>query len=575
MVFWSITLIVSVKYVIFVMRADNEGEGGVLALAALIRRLITSKGARSALVVLLGVFGASLFFGDSVITPAISVLSAVEGVKVAAPSLSDLVLPIGAAILACLFAVQRWGTHRVGRMFGPVMLLWFISIALCGLPEIARHPGILQGLSPVYVVTFVVDHPYITFIAMGAVVLSITGAEALYADMGHFGRAPIRRAWFAIVFPALIINYLGQGALILNQRGAVQNPFYLLVPGWAQIPMIVLATLATVIASQAVISGAYSVSRQAVRLGFLPHLTVRQTSTVESGQIYVPSVTALLFIGVLALMFGFRSSAHLATAYGVAVTGTLIITTTLFLMVAAIGWKWPLWKLLAAGVVFGGLEITFFAANLTKVLHGGWLPLLIALALFTLMSTWQRGRIVVDKRRKELEGPLDRFIEHIHTHEVRRVPGTAVFPHPTRETTPLALRANVRFNHIMHERVVIVLVQPETVPHVPPAERLQIDDLGYADDGIVHLTVRYGFQDEQDIPATLHQARTAGGELDVDPANATYFLSRVSLQRGDSRALPRWRKRLFIGLAHNAANPAEYFHLPDDRTVVVGNHLEL
>ncbi len=575
MVFWSITIVVSVKYVIFVMRADNDGEGGVLALAALIRRLFASRGRRAGLVIVLGIFGGSLFFGDSVITPAISVLSAVEGIKVAAPSLSDLVLPLGAAILALLFAVQRWGTHRVGRMFGPVMLVWFVAIALCGLPQIARHPGVLQSLSPLYAVTFVVDHPYITFIAMGAVVLAITGAEALYADMGHFGRPPIRRAWFAVVFPALIVNYLGQSALILHQRSAIANPFYLLVPSWARIPMIVLATLATVIASQAVISGAYSVSRQAVRLGYLPQLTVRQTSTVESGQIYVPSVNALLFIGVLALMFGFRSSAHLATAYGVAVTGTLIITTTLFLIVAAISWKWQWWKLLIAGVVFGGLEVTFFAANLTKVVHGGWLPLLIALAIFTVMTTWQRGREVVTTRRTEMEGPLDKFVEHIHQHEVRRVPGTAVFPHPTRDTTPLALRANVRFNHIMHERVIIVLVQPETVPHVPLAQRLHIDDLGYADDGIVHLTVRYGFQDEQDIPATLRQARKRGGELDVDPATATYFLSRVTLHRGDSRAMPRWRKRLFIGLAHNAANPAEYFHLPDDRTVVVGNHLEL
>ncbi|HEX3812427.1 MAG TPA: potassium transporter Kup [Mycobacteriales bacterium] len=575
MVFWSITLVVSVKYVVFVLRADNDGEGGVLALAALMRRLVSGAGRRAVLVVLLGVFGASLFYGDSVITPAISVLSAVEGLKVAAPSLSDLVLPIGAVILGLLFAVQRWGTHRVGRLFGPIMVIWFVTLAVAGLPQIVAHPGILRGLSPTYVVTFVFDHPYITFIAMGAVVLAITGAEALYADMGHFGRSPIRRAWFAVVFPALTINYLGQGALILHRPGAVQNPFYLLVPHWARIPMVVLATLATVIASQAVISGAFSVSRQAVRLGFLPQLTVRQTSTVESGQIYVPAVNWLLFVGVLILMFGFRSSARLATAYGVAVTGTLIITTTLFLIVAGAAWHWSRRKLIAAGVVFGVVEVTFFAANLTKVLHGGWLPLLIATAIFVVMTTWQRGRELVTSRRTDLEGPLADFIEHLHRHEVPRVPGTAVFLHPTKETVPLALRANVRYNHVMHERVVIVLVRPESVPYVPPAERISIDELGYADDGVVHLTVRFGFQDEQDIPATLSHARDKSTELDIDPDSATYFLSRISLRRGANGALSTWRKRLFIGLAHNAANPAEYFHLPDDRTVVMGSHVDL
>jgi KUP system potassium uptake protein len=580
LVFWSITVVVSVKYVLFVLRADNEGEGGVLALAALMRRLTGGAGRRTMLVVLLGVFGASLFYGDSVITPAISVLSAVEGLKVATPSLGHLVLPIGAVIIAVLFSAQRWGTHRVGRLFGPVMIFWFATLAVTGLPQIIAHPGILRGLSPTYIVAFGAAHPYTAFLAMGAVVLVITGAEALYADMGHFGRPPIRRAWFAVVFPALTVNYLGQGALILHQPAAVGNPFFLLVPSWGRIPMVVLATLATVIASQAVISGAFSVSRQAVRLGFLPHLTVRQTSTRESGQIYVPAINWLLFAGVLVLMFGFGSSSRLATAYGVAVTGTLLITTTLFLILARASWKWAAWKLVAAGLVFGGVEVLFFTANLTKVVHGGWLPLLIAAGIFTVMTTWQRGREIVTARRVELEGPLREFLEDLHEQQVARVPGTAVFPHLSKDTTPLALRANVAYNHVLHERVVIVTVQSENVPHVRHDAKLTVDNLGHDGDGVVHLTARYGFQDDQDIPeivrhACAHAAREHATELDFDAETAFYFLSRITIQRGDDRALRPWRKRLFLGLAHNAASPASYFHLPDHRTVVMGFQLEL
>jgi len=547
----------------------------VLALAALMRRLTGGRGRLTAVVLLLGVVGASLFYGDSVITPAISVLSAVEGVKVATPSLSSAVLPIAAAIVVVLFVVQRWGTHRVGRLFGPVMIIWFLMLAVIGLPQIIAHPAVLRGLSPTYIVTFVSAHPYTAFLAMGAVVLAITGAEALYADMGHFGRPPIRRAWFAVVFPALTINYLGQGALILHRPAAVGNPFFLLVPSWGRIPMVVLATMATVIASQAVISGAFSVSRQAVRLGLLPHLTVRQTSTRESGQIYVPAVNWLLFAAVLVVMFGFGSSSRLATAYGVAVTGTLLITTALFLIVARTSWNWPVWKLLLIGVVFGGTEVTFFAANLTKITHGGWLPLLIAAALVTVMTTWQRGRDIVTARRIELEGPLDWFIQDLHHDPVQRVPGTAVFPHLSKETTPLALRANVAYNQVLHERVIIVTVKSENVPHVDSADRLAVDNLGDSEDGIVHLTACYGFQDDQDIPAILRAARNHDTELDIDPDTAFYFLSRITLERGTDHALRSWRKRLFIALAHNAASPAHYFCLPDDRTIVMGFHVEL
>jgi KUP system potassium uptake protein len=578
LVFWSITVVVSIKYLLFVLRADNEGEGGVLALAALLRRLTGGKGRRAGMLLLLGVFGASLFYGDSVITPAISVLSAVEGLKIVTPDLSHAVLPIGAAILAVLFVTQRWGTHQIGRVFGPVMIVWFVVLAALGLPEIARHPGILRGLSPTYIVSFVTAHPYTTFIAMGAVVLAITGAEALYADMGHFGRPPIRRAWFALVFPALTLNYLGQGALILHSPTAVQNPFYLMAPGWSRLPLVILATFATVIASQAVISGAFSVSRQAVRLGFLPHLTIRQTSTRESGQIYVPAINWLLFAGVLLLMFGFRSSSKLATAYGVAVTGTLLITTALFLVVARTAWKWPIWKLVVAGVVFGGVETVFFAANLTKIVHGGWLPLSIATVIFLVMTTWQRGRQTVTARRLELEGPLTDFLDEVHARKLTRVPGTAVFPHLSKDTTPLALRANLAYNQVLHEQVIIVTFAPSTVPHIPLADRLTIDHLG---DGIVHITALTGFQDAQDIPEILCAASSSaadGGELDeldVNPDSAFYFLSRISIQPGTDHAMARWRKRLFIFLAHNAASPAAYFHLPENRTVVMGSQIEL
>jgi KUP system potassium uptake protein len=529
----------------------------------------------------LGVIGAALFYGDSLITPAISVLSSVEGIEVAAPSAHDVVLPVGIAILTVLFLVQRWGTHVVGRLFGPVMVIWFVVLAITGLPHVIAHPGILRGLSPTYVGSFVADHPYTAFIAMGAVVLAITGAEALYADMGHFGRRPIRFSWFALVFPALIINYLGQGALILESPSSISNPFYLLTPSWARIPMVVLATAATVIASQAVISGAFSVSRQAVRLGFLPHLTVRHTSTRESGQIYVPAVNWLLFAGVLLLMLTFRSSNKLATAYGLAVTGTLLLTTTLFLILARSAWKWPMWRLVLAAVVFGGTELTFFAANLTKVVHGGWLPLVIAVIVVTVMMTWQRGRSIITKRRNNIEGSLDEFVEKMRTTNPTRVPGTAVFPHPTKETTPIALRANWEFNHVLHERVVVVSVVSENVPHVPMDERLAVDELGYADDGIVHLAMRFGFQDEQDIPEMLTHAQGMSDELDIELDHVLFFLSRITIERGTERPaehderMARWRKRLFIGLAHNAASPAAYFCLPVDRTVVMASQVEL
>jgi KUP system potassium uptake protein len=576
LMFWAITLIVSIKYVTVVMRADNHGEGGVMALVALIRRLLGEVHGGTRAVVALGVLGASLFYGDTLITPAISVLSAVEGLKVAAPGLSHLVLPLAAVILTGLFAVQRFGTGRVGALFGPVMAVWFLTLAVAGIGGIARHPSVLAGLSPTYAVQFVVSHPYIAFVAIGAIVLVITGAEALYADMGHFGRPPIARAWFIAVFPALTLNYLGQAALILNQPEATTNPFFLLLPSWARFPMVVLATMATVIASQAVISGAFSVTRQAIQLGFVPALTIRQTSEHEGGQVFLPAVNGVLFVGVMALMLGFGSSARLATAYGVAVTGALLIDTVLLLVVARALWHWRGWQLVLAAIGFGGVELAFFSGNLVKVLHGGWLPLLIAISVFTVMTTWQRGRVIVTANRTEQEGPLQDFVDRLHDRPLHRVAGTAIFPHPTKDTTPLALRANVRHNHVLHERVVIVSARATTEPRVPADERLQLDDFGYDDDGIFHLTLYYGFSERPDLPSALRQACRSGAlDVRVDPDTASYFLSRATLELTRDPGMPRWRKSLFVALAHNAANPAVYFGLPGDRTVVMGTHVHL
>jgi KUP system potassium uptake protein len=577
MMFWSITLIVSIKYISVLMRADNNGEGGVMALTALARRLYASRGGKATPLVVLGILGVSLFYGDSLITPAISVLSAVEGVRVAAPALGHVVVPVAAVILAVLFAAQRFGTGKVGALFGPVMLLWFGALAVAGIAGIVARPGVLVGLSPTYAVSFVAGHPFIAFVAMGAIVLVITGAEALYADMGHFGRPPIRRAWFFVVFPALVLNYLGQASLILRHTESTKNPFFLLFPTWAQLPMVVLATGATVIASQAVISGAFSLSRQAVQLGLLPPVTVRQTSEHEGGQIYLPGVNALLFVGVMVVMLTFRSAERLATAYGVSVTGALVIDTVLMLVVARVLWHWQPWKLALAAVAFGGVELTFLSANLSKVLHGGWLPLVIAVLVFTVMTTWRRGREIVGGNRRVQEGSLSEFVDDVNERGLPRVPGTAVFPHPGKETTPLALRANVQHNGVLHENVLIVSASAESVPHVTAEDRFTLDHLGYDNDHIQHLSIHFGFSDEPDIPAALRQA-SAEGVLDAeqaDVADASYFLSRGPIRRTKGHGMAQWRKVLFLVLARNAADPTAYFGLPVDRTVTMGSPVDV
>ncbi|WP_431220063.1 potassium transporter Kup [Leifsonia xyli] len=510
LMFWSVTIIVSIKYLGVLMRADNDGEGGVMALAALAKRLYAGHASRAGTLLVIGIVGVALFYGDSIITPAISVLSAVEGLHVTVPAISHMVIPIAAVILILLFAVQRYGTGKVGVLFGPVMVLWFAVLAAAGLVMVVQHPDVLLGLSPTYAVTFIVAHPTVSFIALGAVVLVITGAEALYADMGHFGRSPIRRAWFFLVFPALTINYLGQAALILHDPAARANPFFLLIPEWGRLPMVVLATMATVIASQAVISGAFSLSRQAVQLGLLPPLTIRQTSKQEGGQIYLPAINFLLFLGVITVMLAFGSSDRLSTAYGISVTGALVVDTVLLLLVARPLWHWAPWKIVLAGIAFGGLELAFLAGNLSKIINGGWVPLLIAAVVILIMTTWRRGRQLVQEDRKRKEGSLSDFIEEVRRKNLPRVPGIAIFPHPNKDTTPLALRANVKHNHILHEHVIIVSITTAQVPHVPPSEAFEYDDLGYADDGIEHLSIRFGFSDKPDIPRALRAACRQG-----------------------------------------------------------------
>ena len=578
LIFWSVTIIVTVTYVLLVMRADNDGEGGIMALIALIRRRALPGGRRAkAVLAALGIFGASLFFGDSMITPAISVLSAVEGVKVAAPSVSDLVIPITVAIIVVLFLVQRLGTGAVGRLFGPVMAVWFTVLGVLGVRGIAAHPVILEALSPSYAITFLVGHFGTAFFSLTAVVLAVTGAEALYADMGHFGRPPIRRAWLLVVFPACILNYLGQGALILGHPASISNPFFLLAPGWARLPMVFLATVATVIASQAVITGAFSVAHQAARLGYLPRLRIQYTSEQIMGQIYIPWINWLLLVSVLTLVLAFRSSAALAYAYGTAVTGTITITTLLFFYYARHQWRAPLWIVLAGGGVLIAIDLLFFAANLTKLMHGAWLPLLIGITAFTILTTWQRGRELVTLERVREEGPLPAFIDQLHAMKppLHRVPGTAIFLNRGKATAPLALRANVEHNEILHEHVLILSIETMPAPHVPAEERLQIDDLGYKDDRIIHVTARFGYMDQTNVPGLMPLIRGADIESPLHDDKLSYFVSRIELVQGNAPGMSRWRKHLFIATSRITADAAEYFGLPRERTVIMGSRIEL
>jgi KUP system potassium uptake protein len=548
-----------------------------MALITLLGQSVKRNGKVSMIMAGLGIFGASLFLGDSMITPAISVLSAIEGVKVVAPRLGELVVPITAVIIIWLFLVQRRGTAAVGRLFGPIMILWFAAIGAAGIGGILKHAAILKALSPTYAIGFLAGHFDIAFFALAAVVLSITGAEALYADMGHFGRNAIVRGWLFLVLPACTLSYFGQGAIVLQDPAKLSSPFFLLLPGWGRLPMVFLATAATVIAAQAVITGAYSVTAQAAQLGYLPRLRVQHTSESTMGQIYVPWINWLLLVSVLTLVFAFRTSAALAAAYGMAVTGTITIATLLFFFVAHQRWRTPVWVLVAGATPLLLVDLIFLAANLTKLVHGGWLPLLIGLTAFTVMLTWQRGRAIVTSERKKREGSLREFIDELRDNPSAtvKVPGTAVFLNRGKETAPLAMRANVEHNHVRHEHVLIIAIQTDPVPRVPDDQRIVADDLGYADDGISHVTVRFGYIETPNLPAVLRalDPGTTEGRLDLE--HASYFLSKIELRRGDAPTMADWRKRLFIATSHITADAAEHFGLPRERTVIMGSHIEV
>ncbi len=578
LIFWSVMIIVTLTYVSLVMRADNDGEGGVMALITLVKQIGGNvNGKVIGGLATLGILGAALFFGDSMITPAMSVLSAVEGLKIIDPKLADFVVPITAAIIVGLFAVQRHGTALVGRFFGPVMILWFVVIGACGVRGILGHPQILKALSPTYALEFMVGHVHIAFFALAAVVLSVTGAEALYADMGHFGRKAITYGWLGIVLPALVLNYFGQGAFLLGDQSVVNAPFFLLVPEWAQLPMILLATAATVIASQAVITGAYSVASQAAQLGYLPRLRVAHTSESSIGQIYVPWINGALMVMVLIIVFAFRSSAALGYAYGMAVTGTITITTLLFFYIARHRWNWPLWVVAIGGSLLLFVDLMFLAANFTKLVHGAWLPLLIALVTFTVLITWQRGRVVVTKARDKAEGSLPEFVGEIVGRQppLPRIPGTAVFLNRGIQSAPLAMRANVNHNHVLHEQVIIMSIDTLPVPRVADDERISVDDLGYHHEGIFAVSAKFGYMERPNVPAALRLVDPASVDGPIDIDNASYFLSKVDLCAGPERDMAPWRKRLFITTSHITADAAGYFGLPWEQTVIIGSRIEV
>jgi KUP system potassium uptake protein len=569
LVFWTLVVVVSSKYVALIMRADNHGEGGILALLALVVRLNRENKRLRYVLGLLGVFGATLFYGDAVITPAISVLSAVEGLEVVAPQLHPFIVPVSLTVLIGLFLIQTRGTGTVGVFFGPITLLWFVTLGVLGVASMMETPGVLVAVQPIYAYRFFADHPLLSFIALGAVVLAVTGTEALYADMGHFGRGPIRVAWVSVVWPALLANYFGQGALLLRRPEAVENPFYLLAPEWFLVPLVVLATCATVIASQAVISGAFSLTQQAIQLGLLPRMRITHTSAREGGQIYISTVNWLLLIGVVFLVLEFRSSSGLAAAYGMAVTGAMMVDTVLVGAVMVLLWRWP--KPLAAVTValLLAIDMTFFAANTLKFFAGGWLPLMIALALFAVLTTWRRGRQLVIARKKEKAIGRDAFIE-LMADGIPRVPGTAAFLTGDRDIAPGAMLHTLKHNKVLHERVVFLTVKVEDVPYVADADLPDIKDLGKS---FYRVLLRYGFMQQPDIPRALELAGRAG--LPFEMMETTFFLGRDTVIPTELPGMAMWREHLFAWMTRNAASAKDFFRIPANRVVELGSQIEI
>jgi KUP system potassium uptake protein len=571
LVFWSLIIVVSIKYVLFIMRADNNGEGGIMALLALAQRSARDVPYLRMGLIVLGLFGAALFYGDGVITPAISVLSAVEGLKVAAPGLEPWVLPITVGVIIGLLWLQKHGTHRIGAVFGPVCVIWFISIAGLGVLGIARHPEVLRALSPTYGIDFFLRNHAEAFFALGAVVLAVTGTEALYADMGHFGRRPIQLAWFNFVLPALVLNYFGQGALILHDPAAVANPFYHLVPRFMLYPMIALATTATVVASQAVISGAFSMTREAMQLGYMPRMRVVHTSSEMAGQIYVPWINRILLILIVAAVLGFRSSDNLGAAYGIAVTGTMVTTTLLALVVARYQWRWRLPAVIATGTALLTVDVAFFSANLVKVEHGGWFPLALGLCVFAVMTTWRRGRELVVREIQQGGVALAPFIRNLADRPLVRVPGTAVFLTANAEAIPSSLLHNLKHNKVLHERNVLLTVETLDTPRAEPPERLAWTALGQ---GFTRLRLRFGFSEDPDIPLRLAQCGHHG--LPFDMMDTTFFLSRETVVAGrHAHGMAAWRDRLFAFMAHNALSATAFFRIPGNRRIELGSEVEI
>ncbi|HEX9195778.1 MAG TPA: potassium transporter Kup [Azonexus sp.] len=568
--FWALIVVVSIKYVSFIMRADNRGEGGIMALIALALRDVQDKPRQAKAVMIVGILGAAMFYGDGMVTPAISVLSAVEGLEVATPAFKPFVIPITIVVLFALFYIQRHGTALVGNFFGPVMLLWFSTLALLGLHNIVAHPAILHALNPLYGIEFLFDNKAMALMAMGNVVLAVTGAEALYADMGHFGRKPIQRAWFAFVLPALVLNYFGQGALIYADPEAAKNPFFLSAPDWALYPLVGLATVATVIASQAVISGAFSVTRQAMQLGFVPRMEVQQTSEREQGQIYMPAVNWALMLAVMILVLGFRSSNNLAAAYGIAVTGDMVITSLLATVVVARGWGWGWARASALFACFLVVELMFLAANILKIPDGGWFPLVAGMGTFILMTTWKRGRLLLAERLKGERLELSLFLESLAASMPTRVAGTSVFLNADPKGVPHALLHNLMHNKVLHERVVLVSAQFFDVPYVPEVDRVEVRQLS---DNFWSVIIQYGFKDEPDIPLALSMCAEAG--LEFNALDTTYFIGRETLIPKLKSEMAFWREKLFIAMFRNGGSATTFFKIPSNRVVELGTQVVL